>query len=1383
MTGKSKTQTDPTRIADLDARQLDLLTILVLGEGTTTVQEWFERAVRAGVVEPSPRTRGVTELRAFGRALVARQLATEQPAGYFKTPSSVAWHVLQSLQRQRARRRRLYPSSQSGGSAYERVPYRQTPSADLRLAILDGDVNAVREAIWSVEHLTNRDEFGARLATIIGEAHIPEHLDLLDAAQRDECLWPLVANATLHLRPISDAAVQAAADAEDKKLRLAAARLWVLRGQSERAVAVEGLPKHGAEGIALLVAFWSGDYSGAAEIGAKAITAMRNRKRRSFPDLEGVCHVLAGLVGARDDPSQLHSLAKVAGAQQGTRTLRGDVPQTLAQLLTALLDDAVHRRSRAHGHGIAEELAASERWVDEFRYAHRSWTAHAGWLAPWIDSVHDRWLELPSDPDDDTAADRGVKVVAGLRAWAERAAASGYPPIATELSATADLWAGQTPERPGIVAAFSRPAPWRAALAGLQRVAEDAAAARAKRADVTRTRPRLIWQVDVIGAEVVVEPRLRKTPRSVKGTPISVTKLIDAPPPFLTPADRRVLATAQPDLGWGRRGKFLLPPHAVAALANHRDVIDPDGAALHVQLHTPSLSTQSTPTGVAVTLDPPALSQRDLYCRRDGNTLEVFERDETLEAIVGLLGRTGVLEIPTEATTALSQTLSQLCVAGNIEVTGALAPKTQQAVADPRPVLTMVWTGETLSIDASVAPLGLDGPHVRPGIGVERLSSTSTSAAIVECVRDLADERRRMEALETGCPTLMSYSDNPLHWHVRSLPDALEIMLEFQRLGDAVIAAWPKGRPLSPPRERDLDDLKIKVATKRDWIGVTAELSVDEAAVISYRALIAARTGRRFVALGRDRFVALSEKLRRRIEMLAALGPQHAEGIKANPTLLAAADDLFAGIDANIDSKARARIERVRALQDQAPPPLRGFRGTLRDYQRDGYAWLWRRAEGQIGACLADDMGLGKTIQALALLQSRGKRGPALVVCPTSVVINWCREAQRFTPGLTVSVLVDASDRAAAISGAGKRDVLVCSYGILSSEIKALAKVAWSTVVFDEAHALKNDRTQRTIAARRLQADARIGLTGTPVENRVQELWSLFTVLVPGLLGPKEWFEGRFAEPIGRGDQEASRMLRRLLEPFLLRRTKAEVLEELPPRTEVTISVEPNSEQTAYYEALRERAKDRLKAAKKQRMSAKDRSFLLAEILKLRQAAVDPQLLDDTAAPRGAKLDMVVEHVAGLAEHGHRTLIFTQFLGSLSRLTTRLQAAGLTVLSLQGSTPARERARLVDAFQADEADAFVLSLRAGGMGLNLTAADHVVHVDPWWNPAVEDQATDRSHRIGQRRPVTVARFVTEGTIEERIMELHDDKRGLVDDLVGGLRGGGLDLEELRRLIG
>jgi superfamily II DNA or RNA helicase len=722
-------------------------------------------------------------------------------------------------------------------------------------------------------------------------------------------------------------------------------------------------------------------------------------------------------------------------------------------------------------------------------------------------------------------------------------------------------------------------------------------------------------------------------------------------------------------------------------------------------------------------------------------------------------------------------------VAVGVEFGGDLQPEAAQVVADPRPVLRMSWERETLQIEARVAPLGLDAIWLRPGVGNPALTAERIEdgvARLVACERDLADEARRLAQIERECPTLACFGGGAGRWSLPRLQDALEALLELGRLGDEVVFAWPAGKPLHPPIERELGDLSVNVRTAGAWLELDVAVLVDEGKVLRLRELIDAREGR-FVALGEGRFLALSAALQRRLDALARLdvGTGAAQRLEVSPAMLPVLAELTEELaGASFDTQTRRSLARLRELSQGRPPLLRGFEARLRNYQEEGYAWMWRLAEAGLGACLADDMGHGKTVQTLALLCQRARRGPALVVCPISVVHNWVAEAKRFAPSLRVAVLANADDRSALLGAAARRDVIVCSYGLLVSEQQALAEVAFATAVFDEAHALKNAKTARAKAARAIQAEFRLGLTGTPVENRVTELWSLFRVLVPGLLGTRARFDERFAKPIARGEREAAASLRAVLRHFILRRTKAGVLDELPPRTEVTLLIPAPPDARDYYEALRRRAL----AAVEDGDARSKRVRVLAELTRLRQAAVDPRLLDDQA-PAGAKIDALVEQVAALREQGHRALVFTQFLTSMALLRAGFEAAGVETLELDGSTSAAERARRVEAFQAGEADVFVLSLRAGGVGMNLTGADYVFHLDPWWNPAVEDQATDRAHRIGQTRPVTVYRLIGEGTVEAKILELHASKRNLAGDILAGLEGSeGLDLDELMSLL-
>jgi len=417
-----------------------------------------------------------------------------------------------------------------------------------------------------------------------------------------------------------------------------------------------------------------------------------------------------------------------------------------------------------------------------------------------------------------------------------------------------------------------------------------------------------------------------------------------------------------------------------------------------------------------------------------------------------------------------------------------------------------------------------------------------------------------------------------------------------------------------------------------------------------------------------------------------------------------------------------------------------------------------------------------ETIGAIAPLLPIHADLPELVVAPTSVSLNWLAEARRFAPTLQ---LHDYRERR-TLDGLGPRDLVVVSYGLLQQEAPAFAARHWSTVVLDEAQAIKNAASKRSKAVMALSADFRLVATGTPVENHLGELWNLFRFLNPGLFGSQERFNQRFAGPIERGNQLARKALKTLIQPFILRRLKSQVLDELPPRTEITCRVPLSDEEAHLYDALRQQALDNISQGGE---GERQPLQVLAEITRLRRFCCHPTLVLPECGLPGSKLDAFAEIVEELLDNRHKALVFSQFVDHLAIVRAWLDARGIHYQYLDGATPAKERQARVEAFQGGDGDIFLISLKAGGSGLNLTAADYVIHLDPWWNPAVEDQASDRAHRMGQQRPVTIYRLVTENTIEERILALHAEKRALADSLLeGGEVSARLDAEALLALL-
>ncbi len=481
----------------------------------------------------------------------------------------------------------------------------------------------------------------------------------------------------------------------------------------------------------------------------------------------------------------------------------------------------------------------------------------------------------------------------------------------------------------------------------------------------------------------------------------------------------------------------------------------------------------------------------------------------------------------------------------------------------------------------------------------------------------------------------------------------------------------------------------------------------------------------------------------------------------------------------------RALGRQLRAAGGVIPPVVvpDSFRGMLRPYQAEGVAWLqFLRAAG-LGGVLADDMGLGKTVQTLAHLaieQAEGRLDrPALIVCPTSLVPNWIVEAARFAPGLKLLPL-HGPVRHERFGEIGAHDLVLTTYPLLTRDQEVLTAQDWHVVVLDEAQTIKNPNAETTQQAVRLEARQRLCLSGTPLQNHLGELWSLFDFLTPGFLGSARNFRTRYRTPIEKqGNSARQTALNRRLRPFLLRRTKEEVVQELPPKTEITESVEMEEGQRAIYESVRLAMHAKVRVAIAERGLARSGIIILDALLKLRQACCDPRLLKLKTARRGsvgsAKLERLMEMLETMLEEGRRVLIFSQFTSMLALIEARLQQAGIHYVQLTGDTA--DRTTPVAQFLAGAVPVFLISLKAGGLGLNLTAADTVIHYDPWWNPAVEDQATDRAHRIGQDKRVFVHRLVTLGSIEQKMETLKERKRALVAAVLDAEHGGALKLSE------
>jgi len=929
--------------------------------------------------------------------------------------------------------------------------------------------------------------------------------------------------------------------------------------------------------------------------------------------------------------------------------------------------------------------------------------------------------------------------------------------------------------------------PWRKSLRALGEIALDARDAAAQPAD-----SRLIWLLDYRHGVLSVQPLEQKRTAGgawSKGRAVALSRLFGGKKPeHLTSQDHAICAAIEREGRYYYNTRFrfntgkLLP-----ALVGHPLLFlqKSPGVPVEIVKGEPEVLVTRAASELLIRFSMEVPQSHVALVQETPTRFKVVELSAHQLRIAGILGEEG-LKVPASAAQdvidAVASISSQVTVHSAI---GGASRDIQEVDADPTPRMHILPSGSGFRFEMFVQPFGANGPYLKPGSGMENIIA-EIDGKLMHTGRDLRLEEVRAAAVETACPMLTVAVENERQWHLDDLHGCLQVLLDLKALQDngEVVLAWPEGEKFKVSRELSFDRLHLRIRSKTDWFEVGGELVVDDGLVLDMRRLLELidSDDTRFLPLGEGQFVALTRDLRKRLEDLADYSERHGNELRLHPLAAAAVEDFTEQLPhLDADRGWKTRLDSMRsALELKAAVPST-LKAELRDYQVEGYQWLARLSHLGLGGCLADDMGLGKTLQALAIMLERAPEGPAMVVAPTSVCMNWVAEANRFAPTLNI-VVFGAGNREQMVRDLGAMDVLVVSYGLLHQEAELLASVQWHTIILDEAQAIKNFAAKRSQAAMNLRGTMRIITTGTPIENHLGELWTLFNFINPGLLGSHERFNSRFAIPIERNNnREARKRLKKLIQPFVLRRTKPQVLEELPPRTEVVLQVEMTLEEAAFYEALRRQALERLELDDSP--VGQKHLKILAEIMRLRQACCHPRLVMPKSKVRGSKLELFGEVVSELVENRHKALVFSQFVGHLKLLREYLDARDLDYRYLDGSTPPRERKREVDAFQAGRGDLFLISLKAGGLGLNLTAADYVIHMDPWWNPAVEDQASDRAHRIGQHRPVTVYRLVTQNTIEEKIVKLHQEKRDLASSLLDGSdMVGRMSAEELLKLI-
>jgi len=1152
---------------------------------------------------------------------------------------------------------------------------------------------------------------------------------------------------------------------------IALAEQALLRGRLDQA---DALLAGREDPEALALRGWSsvlrGDYQAGIEHCETALELTRKltRKRNlALPGIPGTFYLLAllrrGAPGDRDQAGYQVVMAKRLG-----------VPESIGTLYDYLGDLAAVLGGRRR----VEEVSWSKYFLSD--------------RGPWpilFQALALHWLgaPLPTGLSQALAGCVPKAVAAGFFWYAQEARAIldaiGHR---GESSAPITPIAGMVP----ITNLLSPRPPWELALEALKGLGAQGPGAEPVAEPAAGPDRRLAWQLTVYDGYGILDPREQKrTQRGAwsMGRPVALKRLAEGPEefPYLTPQDREICAciVREQETSWyngqERTAYSLAADRALLAAVGH-PLVTCLGGATPVELVRggPTLTAVRRGKDILVSIEPYPLGDRSILVVEEGpQRVRLVQFEPRHREIARILGPKG-LSVPKGAEARLLEGLTAVAPLLRVhsDISGAAAGA-EAVSADPRPHLHLTPLGDGLTLDLHVHPLGEAGPHLRPGQGHASLF-TDQAGRVIHCTRDLNAERAAARSVPAQCPILDG--NDGWTWELDDPELALGALEQLHALGDAVVLDWPQGKRITLTAPLELGQLGVAIRTRGDWLEVSGEVRLSDGRVLAMRELLdlAGASKGRFVQLADKAYLALSEALRRRLDALRGL----TDGGRFHPLAAPAIAEIIDGMNEAAAPAWEALLERIASLRDLEPQTPSTLQAELRDYQAEGYRWLARLAHWGAGACLADDMGLGKTVQALALILSRAPQGPTLVLAPMSVCGNWVDEAQRFAPTLRPQRF-GPGDRAAALKEAGPFDLIVCSYGLLQSEAERLAEVRWETVCADEAQAFKNALTKRSQAMMRLRGGFRLITTGTPIENRLGELWNLFRFINPGLLGSLESFNRRFAIPIEQNqDHGARQRLRQLLRPFILRRLKSEVLSELPPRTEITRRLELSEGEMALYEALRQQAMERLDQAAE--VSAGQRRMqLLAEIMRLRRACCHPRLaLPDSDLP-GTKLEAFGEIVSELLDNRHKALVFSQFVDHLRLIRAHLDGRGIRYQYLDGSTPEPQRRAAVAAFQAGEGDLFLISLRAGGTGLNLTAADYVIHMDPWWNPAVEDQASNRAHRMGQERPVTVYRLVAKDTIEERILKLHASKRELADGLLAGAEDGGrLSYEDMLALV-
>ncbi|MCC6723693.1 MAG: DEAD/DEAH box helicase [Saprospiraceae bacterium] len=1248
---------------------------------------------------------------------------------------------------------------------------------ELRIALYEGNVKRVEEVIADVERYhkeawVNSDFFKNFFTPFNAEwlATFPDVIQgmalhqlisqaVQDLAAADEYLKFLEENKWF-------------TDKEKQKVIIGILVLYhSLRGNFEEALSIAeadpqtGMARYGRMAIPL---FFKGEAKLAGDYLEESVKQFRKDiglRKGTLPNFQGIVHVLATL--KQKDKDYLNAALKLV-----EDTPMNPFSNLFSYLKSGLQFQLNNFTGAQHSLGPQPDspldwifYAAAHYWNDMPLAAHAKIFLKNNYLAAAKHGY--RWVEM--------------ELATLLSIFEqEKALADEYAETATKLQRELGI--------ESITTIFPKTEAWERSLEALLQIQPKKGKKVA--ADAPEKQTRLVWWVDFQNNQIQpVEQTFGKGAWS-KGRNIALKRLKELGVDNMTDQDKEAAKSIKMSNHgyYGGVEYFFEFEKLLPALVGHPLLFLLDNPSISVELvaQQPQIHVEQIGEDYVLRFSH-EFRQAGVQLTRETPTRYVLLKVNEQHAEINRLLDHGRLRIPPKGKNRLIEAVGNLSTIVTVQSeVGGESVNLPTIEGNPVTFVHLLPVGNGFKMEFFVKPFTTEPPYFKPGEGRDSIIA-EVKGQPMKATRDLRKEKENAKRVETACPTFLRTPNENREWLFDEAEDALNALLELEPLRSAgeVVMEHPKGEKLRIAGSIGFDQLSIGIKKERDWFSMDGKVQVNENLVMDFRQLLdlAQNAKGRFVQLNDGQFLALTSQLQRKLEELNNLFTKTKNDLRFHP-LAAHSLEGFTDLlhDVEVDTAWKKQLGRLRESRDINPKVPSTFKAELRPYQEDGFKWLSQLAYWGVGACLADDMGLGKTVQALALLLDRAKLGPALVCAPASVVRNWYHEAVKFTPTLRPLVFGEA-DRKETLDGLQPFDLLLCSYGLMQQESELLTETHFSTIVLDEAQAIKNRATKRSQTAMLLQGDFKIITTGTPVENHLGELWNLFNFLNSGLLGSLDRFNENFAVPIEKlQDRERRNQLKRLIQPFILRRRKNDVLDELPEKTEITLTVELSPEERAFYEALRRKAIENIEGSKGGDPSDK-RFKILAELMRLRQAACHPRLIQPDSKLSSSKLNLFAETVEELIEGGHKALVFSQFVKHLALIEEWAKSKGISYQYLDGSTPLPQRDKAIRAFQGGEGDLFLISLKAGGFGLNLTAADYVIHLDPWWNPAVEDQASDRAHRIGQLRPVTIYRLVAEETIEEKIVKLHADKRELADSLLDGTEvSAKLNAEELLALI-